>query len=527
MSKEEQYHTVADRGRVKKYGQFFTPDGIVSIMSRWVAGNGGTILDPAVGNGKFLAEVRSIDPTCRPCGYEIDRGILDFFSVDESFDICAEDFLLSDWSNKYDGIVCNPPYNRFQSIDRRKDIYDAFRRMTGVRFSGYTNQYVLFLIKSIYQLKTGGKMAFIVPNEFLNSSYGEEAKSLMIRKGLLRTVINLDWKVFDNALTTACILLLDSSEKNSVKFYNVPDESSLPEPDAENDGEGSVTVGYDVLLNSEKWLPFLKNKPKGNYSNLVPLRTYCGVRRGIATGDNDYFLFNKSKISETGIPQECLTPCICRSSHVSKCCLSQSDFDRIKHEDKDVFILDIKDDRSEEVKSYILHGESCGVNGKYLPAHRRPWYSSEQQRPADIWIASASRGNMKVVRNIAGVSNLTTFHSVYMNKGMERWKNILFCFLLTPTAQEILKENKKELGGGLDKFQPNDLMNACVLDVSLIDRADERLILEIYSKLAAGEQEGALIRDLEAVFLRYLFSDVRPQACETDGSPAAADAAGS
>ncbi|MDR3282196.1 MAG: N-6 DNA methylase [Candidatus Methanoplasma sp.] len=517
MSKEEQYHAVADRERVKKYGQFFTPDSVVSFMSGWVAENGGTILDPAVGNGKFLAEIRSVNPTCKLCGYEIDRGILDFFGIGDAFDVRVEDFLFSDWNDKYDGIVCNPPYNRFQSIDRRKDIYGVFKRMTGVCFSGYTNQYALFLIKSIFQLKRGGRMAFIVPNEFLNSSYGEKIKSMMTREKLLRSVINLDWNVFGNALTTACILLLDSSDKKSARFYNVSDEPSLLELDPENDGEGSVTVGYETLENSEKWLPFLKNEPKGDYLNLVPLKTYCHVRRGIATGDNDYFVFNKSRMSETNIPQECLTPCVCRSSHVSKCCFSQADFDKMRREDKDVFILDIKGDCSEEVKAYIEHGVSRGVHEKYLPAHRRPWYSSERQKPADMWISSASRGSMKVVLNVAGVSNLTTFHSVYVNKGMEDRKAVIFCYLLTPIAHKIMKENKKELGGGLDKFQPNDLMNANVLDLSLISKADEQRVLEIYSELTSGARESALICDLDSIFFRYLSADALTPACETAG----------
>lgn len=81
-----------------------------------------------------------------------------------------------------------------------------------------------FLLKSIYQLNSNGRVAYIIPSEFLNSDYGKLVKSALIKNKVLRHIVVFDFEenVFDDALTTACILLCSNDKHNQkVKFTTI------------------------------------------------------------------------------------------------------------------------------------------------------------------------------------------------------------------------------------------------------------------------------------------------------------------
>ena len=54
-----------------------------------------------------------------------------------------------------------------------------------MKLSGFTNIYTLFILKSIWQLRKGGRTAYIVPSEFLNSDYGKDVKKYIKKVVLL------------------------------------------------------------------------------------------------------------------------------------------------------------------------------------------------------------------------------------------------------------------------------------------------------------------------------------------------------
>jgi adenine-specific DNA-methyltransferase len=110
-----------------------------------------------------------------------------------------------------------------QNLDQRYPLMILMILMI-LKLNGFTNIYALFLLKSIYQLNTNGRLAYIIPSEFLNSDYGKLVKSALIKNKILRHIIVFDFEenVFDDALTTACILFC-SNDKNyqKVKFSTI------------------------------------------------------------------------------------------------------------------------------------------------------------------------------------------------------------------------------------------------------------------------------------------------------------------
>lgn len=503
------YSNTISPEHIKKYGQYFTNEHIAEFMVKWACNGAKNALDPAVGNSVFLKKIIKNYKNCMIEGYEIDKKILDFFGNPANANIYNLDYLTNGWEKKYDAIVCNPPYNKFQSIDNRKEIIKNIFDNTGIKFSSYTNLYIYFLLKSIYQLSTQGKLAYIVPTEFLNSKYGEQIKEILIERKLINTIINFenDSELFFNAITTSCILLLDKSIKNEIKFYNLKSIDELNTINEELSSEKyCIKVKYENINAKEKWRCYLKhesNNSSNEHKNIKKISEFCSVKRGIATGDNAFFCLSKSKMEQYKIPIQSVSNCICKSADVSNPIFKKSDLETLKEKDKTVFLLDINENEEDMIKDYISIGIKEGVNKKYLPANRKKWYIMEQKDIAPIWVSSACRDKIKFIRNLTNSKSLTTFHSVFVNKNYEKDTDLIFCYFLTPIAQSLIKDNRKELGNGLNKFQPNDLNSANMLDLDIITKEDRQNILNIYDDMKSAYNHNQ-IEQINEIIAKYL-----------------------
>ena len=480
------YSQAADRGHLKKYGQYFTDYAVAEFMCAWACERAKNMLDPAVGNSVFFTRVRERYPDCRLTGYELDETILDYFGNPAHAKIIRGDYLAGEWDCRYDAIVCNPPYHRFQAVPDRDRILDRICENTGVRYSGYTNLYILFLVKSICQLSDCGRLAYIIPTEFLNSKYGTQVKRLLLERRLVRAIIHFsdNERMFFNATTTCCILLADKRPKQCVRFYSLASAKDLQTLNIEGEDDLGCVVSYEELTADEKWRCYVNHEERQTFHNLRSVSDFCRVSRGIATGANDFFCFSKEKARAYGIPKNCLTKCVCRSADVRSIVFTEEDFKNLADKGRQVYVLDITALSDSNVEKYIRTGEQAGIDRRYLPSARHPWYSMEQKQAAPIWVSSACRGGVKFVRNLAGIKSLTTFHSVFVKEDFKEDTDLIFCYFLTQTAQKILLENRKELGNGLIKFQPNDLNTARMLDITRISLRDRERMLGIYRDMA-------------------------------------------
>ena len=510
MTRETAYIRSVSAQHIKTYGQYFTAPSIAAFMCRWACMEAESMLDPAAGNSVFLLQARKLCPKCIRTGYEIDGTILDFFGNPSNSKLLNEDFLRSGWDARYDAIVGNPPYGRFQNIPDREQILDAIFSHTGVQYSRYTNLYILFLIKSLAQLTARGRLSFIIPTEFLNSEYGTAIKEKLLSERLLKGVIRFsnDREIFPGAVTTCCILLIDHSPKDHILFYDLETKEMLQQLRLGQTDPHVRAVPYAKIRAEEKWRKYMEGKDEQPFANLTEISRYCTVTRGIATGANDFFCMSASRMQRLQIPPESCIPCVCRSADVSAGIFTQEDFDALSRADRTVHLLCADcGPHSSSLAEYIRYGKSMGYHERYLPGHRKPWYAMERRSIAPIWVSSATRSGLKFVRNLAGVNCLTAFHSIYIRDEYEDLTDVIFCYFLTPIAQEIIRENRKEMGNALEKFQPCDIAHAQMLDLSVLTEKETGQIRSLYHALCEkrnGTDLSDLTKILSAVFTPHL-----------------------
>lgn len=511
MMTEKEYAGVVGLEHRKRFAQFFTPEVIADFMARWVLDGRkkADVLEPAFGLGAFSRSLFKQNPKVRVVGYEADATIYNYAAENvaqagSNVLLYNEDYLRASWEDKYDGIICNPPYLKFHDYDNAS-LVPLVNEQLGIRLNGFTNLYTLFLLKSISQLRDGGRMAYIVPSEFLNSDYGVEVKRALLRSGVLRHVVVVDFTqcAFDDALTTACILLCHKDGSLSeVRFSHVSDVGQLQASLADYSAWAA-----DQLKPETKWKQYYEGARSADYRHLVPFSTFAKVSRGIATGANDYFTFRESKKELYGIPERCLMRCVCHSTDVHGLFFTDDDFQRLSHSDKAVYLFNgCADVEDEHVREYISLGEETGADKRYLTASRKPWYAIENRKPSPIWVSVFNRKGLRFVRNIAGVSNLTTFHCVYDAGVVDI--DVLFGYLVTNVAKEIFMDNSRQYGNGLVKFEPNDLNKGKAVDLRLLTEEEAQLVSAASQRLQCQGIEDEIILLLNS-FFREKFTDRR------------------
>ncbi len=523
---EAAYLAAVSDSHKKRLGQFFTPPAVARFMAAWLVGNPAcrAILDPAVGLGMLLRAILEQPGSERYAlrGYDIDPIVLAqaasvFAQADHAnVQLLNQDYLFSHWDQQYDGIICNPPYVKFQHYQNRSAAIKELQNRLGVTLSGFTNIYSMFLLKSIHQLAHGGRAAYIVPSEFLNADYGTTIKRYLLKCKMLRYVLIFDSSstIFDNVLTTSCILLFANDDHaDTVTFTNTPAVDDLADlagqlaayPAAELTGQ---TIRQQDLDPDIKWRAYYQKRHGNSYTNLVPLATYGKIVRGIATGDNDYFTFDTQKMRSFAIPKTCLLPCITKATQANASFFTRHHFDDLQRQGKRVLLFNAIEPADRQVQAYLALGEEQGVHRRYLTSHRTPWFALEHRPPAPILVTAFNRNGLRFVRNEAEIRNLTCFHGFYVNLLAMPRLDLLMAYLLTDVSRQILDDDRREYSGGLQKFEPNDLNRAKVIDLDLIDSATEHTIVAVYRAYRASvlhqRPDLKLLDQLNDLFLHLL-----------------------
>ena len=164
----------------KKNGIFFTPYSIVDkILSDLPPDFSGSILEPSCGSGQFLDKIsEKWDGDVKIVAIEKNEKI-----VGENNDIINEDFLEWDAGDqKFDLIIGNPPYY----VMKQSEISSKYVK----RIKGRPNIFALFILKSMDLLAENGKIIFVLPSSFLNSSY-----YMLVRKQIIEQYGDLGIKV--------------------------------------------------------------------------------------------------------------------------------------------------------------------------------------------------------------------------------------------------------------------------------------------------------------------------------------------
>ncbi|TGK18774.1 methylase [Leptospira fluminis] len=511
----------------KELGQFFTPPALARIMVEWVRDSEAEwkketpfrILDPAAGKGIFFSVFnRTKTEFCRPVefhGWEIDPVL--FRECERNLEeeeippnarfLNLGDFLNAEVETSFDAILCNPPYKRLSHSKLGNDLLKSFKEKTGVAIPGTANLYVFFLLKILSLLKEKGRAAVLLPYEFLNAGYGIPVKKTLLESGTLRRILLLDspWPLFSGAVTSSCILFLENAKPEVPGFLWSRISSSLISEGiygknlqwrtaslkAEHKWTHSFREDREILfrIKSDAKIPYNNNyvsMSKGGRYDWVSILEFGKFRRGIATGDNGFFLLSEKEASSLKIPSEFLRSSIPKAQYALSPFFTGDDWDVLRSGGAKVWLLDAKEILNVEdhtgIRKYLEEGIRRGVPNRFLPSKRRPWHSQESREPSRILATSFHRQDIRFVLNSSPAVNLTCFHGFTAKPEYAGMEELLFAYLITPHAHKELESRTREYAQGLRKVEPGDLNSLIVPDLRKVKEMEKEKISSLLAK---------------------------------------------
>jgi adenine-specific DNA-methyltransferase len=168
-------------------GQVFTPNSVVDLMLG-LRKNFGRVLEPSSGNGAFSSRLDNC------VSIEIDPR-----HANES--TLQVDFFDYDQDEKFETIIGNPPYVRYQDISSTTKM-----KLNSQIFDSRSNLYLFFMEKCLEHLSPKGELIFIVPRDFLKSTSSIQLNRYLFSLGTITHLIDLgDSRVFLGAVPNCVI----------------------------------------------------------------------------------------------------------------------------------------------------------------------------------------------------------------------------------------------------------------------------------------------------------------------------------
>jgi adenine-specific DNA-methyltransferase len=443
-------------------------------------------LDPAFGTGSFYSALLDVFSEHRiglAQGFEIDplySQVAERLWQISGLRLSQEDFTAlrppENDDEKFNLVICNPPYVRHHHIPGKQKVRlrDTIENKTGSRLSGLAGLYCYFLLLSVGWMSKDGLAGWLIPSEFMDVNYGRHIKKFLLdRVSLLRIHRFEPVKVqFGDALVSSAVVWFRNTPPLKTFKVTFSFDGNLIAPSL------SKSIPKETLEQEPKWTRFPISEPRRQVSQPV-LSDFFKVKRGLATGNNRYFILSPEQIEKKRLPMECLRP-ILPSPRFLTTDEIQSKKNGIPKIENSLFLLDC-DLQEEEIKArypslfaYLQEGRKIGVTKTYLCSKRSPWYSQEE-RPASrflcTYIGRSDNGHRKPFRFILNHSKATVTNSYLIlypkpevAKAMKDRPALMHKIweALKSISPEKMLEEGRVYGGGLYKIEPGELANVPV-----------------------------------------------------------------
>ncbi len=472
-----------------KLGQFATP----TQLARDVLAYGLSLLpdtepvrflDPAIGTGSFYSALLS-NSTGRTIssatGFEIDSHYGEPSAAlwkGTPLKIALTDFTRevppADGAKRANLLICNPPYVRHHHLPggEKVRLQDAARAASHVEMSGLSGLYCYFLALAHGWMADGGVAGWLIPSEFMDVNYGRALKAYLLREVTLLLIHRFDPNnvQFDDALVSSAVVWFKKAKPPANHEVTFSYGGTVQAPSV------SKTISARDLERADKWTRFPKQDVEAQHGG-YRLGDLFAIKRGIATGDNGFFILDEAKAKSLNLPLRFLRP-ILPSTRYVKANEINSDASGMPLLDKRLYLLDC-DRPEEEVQreypdlwAYLQTGLE-NVAPRYLCRSRRFWYAQERRAAPPIVCTYIGRSDhngrpFRFLLNNSKATATNVYLCLYpqplLAKQLALQPDVLRLLWegLNSISKEALLGNGRVYGGGMHKLEPRELANVPV-----------------------------------------------------------------
>lgn len=460
---------IAEASAEKLRGGFYTPKPIAEFILRWgINGNEDLdILEPSCGDGVFLKQLQKFRYRSLTAVEFNEAEAQKANAIPlNSKQVINDDFhtYCNNTSSRFDLVVGNPPYIRYQFFDRKQQIEaeDMFIR-AGLKYSKLTNAWVSFVVGATQLLKnSGGRIGFVLPAEVLQVSYAKQLRNFLATIYNKINIISFKKLVFPNIQQEVVLLLCEknSTQEHRIEHIELKDASELKLLDINRLRNPSKRIDFK----SSKWtFYFLEQEEIDLLENVaqrhgIPtLEKYARVEVGITTGSNDFFTVSLSTVEKYDLHRYA-KKMVGRSVQVDSVIFTQEDWNRNKKVEAKAHLLVFPSRKELDQKNgavrYIACGEEKKINKGYKCGIRDDWFVVPSLKISDALFIRRNNLYPRLIINRAKAYTTDTMHRVFLHPDTEI--NAFTASYYNSLSLAFTEVSGRSHGGGVLELMPSE-----------------------------------------------------------------------
>jgi predicted RNA methylase len=464
-----------------KWGQFATPPELAQSIARYalaaMQGESIRFLDPAIGTGSFFSALireSSQNSIESAVGIELDplfAATASSLWAGSGLEVIQGDFTRQPVANeRFSLVLANPPYVRHHhlSTDDKCRLKARLAESLHIEISGLAGLYCYFMLLAHDWMADQGLAVWLIPSEFMDVNYGSALRRYLTESVTLLHIHRFrpEDVQFTDALVSSAIVVFRKSLPPVGHCARFSLGGSIEAPASE------ASIPLCTLARSGKWTQILESA--GAERNSEPtLGDLFFIKRGLATGANDFFILTDAEAEHWDIPREFLKPILPSPRYLDEDVVGALSSGTPSISQR-LYLLDCTESE-EEIRvrwprfyEYLQTGREQKIHLSYLTSRRVPWYSQEKRPPAPFLCTYMGRSaNGKPPFRFLWNQSNATAHNVYLmlyprgslREILEQHPEMaarVFQALQLITPAQMVSEGRV-YGGGLHKVEPKEL----------------------------------------------------------------------
>jgi len=504
----------------KLRGVYYTPEKLAKYIVEKLVDKDTTnkILEPSCGDGVFIEAISANEEILdyHITSVEIDEDEINKlnkkYNKNPKHEIIHSDFFrfyFEKKEHKYDLVIGNPPYIRYQYLDneQREELSEILKH-EGMKSNKLINAWVGFTVACSTMLKENGTLIFVVPAELLQVVYAKDLREFLLKKFNDITIVTFSKLIFDEIEQETVILkCTNSKEKKGIRVIQATDIADFSLIDL-------VDHEYiDAPCSKEKWTKYFTsaddirkiNKIKED-ARFQKFSDIAKINVGITTGNNKYFSLDKKTVNEYDLFKVSY-PLIGRSLHVRGLHFKTKDYLENYENNKKSRLLVFEEDRTNLnnlQNKYISLGEDNNEHIGYKCSIRENWY----QIPS-IWIPDAfflRRNNIypKFVLNEIDALSTDTMHRIAFKDGINK-ENVLLSYY-NSVSMAFTEMNGRSYGGGVLEILPSEVGDILLPRIEDLPINLQTKLIKKIDKIIRDTKDIELVLDIvdNEILINYL-----------------------
>ena len=461
-------------GNQRERGAYFTPPNLATFLAEWgIQSSGDVILDPAAGLGSLIDaavhRVRALgaNGTPRVWGVELHQDTFERLARRckklglPRRQLREGDFFEhSSRLGRFDVILMNPPYVRHHQL--RAGSAEAMRgtlRADGSPLDGRSSSWAYFVVRSLQLLRTGGRLAAIVPGELVGADYGRHVLREVARSFERTVLVRCEGYPFGDLQLTAMLILGEgrgSTRERGGAYFGCSVDFSQAEPvlpATENMTRiRNVRRAAAVLFTGARDTDIRRVDGVVRSDGLRRLDEIGSVRIGYVTGDSRFFHFTEGDRKRALVERAHFKRAVRRGMHVEGSVFRHEDWQATCDAGEPCWLFHPTDGNEESLKPWIERGVERGVAARTKCRTRTPWWRVALGEIPEALFVYLGR-HPRIVENRARAYAANSF---FIFRGSEVAAASLAVTSMTSVFQASALVASRQLGGGLRKLQVGD-----------------------------------------------------------------------